>query len=193
MGACILSFEFGGRKLVKTHLGPFGPSAGAKILFRIIHLSCVYVGITQVFTDDQMGSLLHGINCVLSNFLCLYNKLYWRIKPKRHECKRDLKSHARHSTSLHTIYKLLLLNRLYINTCQLLGAQTMIKFLKLKVSKLKVLEQPKAISKNRNHDRKIRSQTKGICLPSMICDTNNFDIKTKYMAYSLRKTYSKFE
>lgn len=71
MGTCILSFEFGGRKLVKTHLGPFGPSAGAKILFRIIRLSCVYVDITQVFTDDQMGSLLHGINCVWSNFLCL--------------------------------------------------------------------------------------------------------------------------
>ena len=31
------------------------------------------------------------------------------------------------------------------------------------MSKLKVLEQPKANSKNRNHDRKIRSQTKGIC------------------------------
>ena len=52
------------------------------------------------------------------------------------------------------------------------------------MSKLKVLEQPTANSKNRNHDRKIRSQTKGI--PSMICDTNNFDIETKYMVKERR-------
>ena len=51
------------------------------------------------------------LNTKYDTTVIIYNKLYWKIKPKRHECKRDSKSHARHSTFLHTIYKLLLLNR----------------------------------------------------------------------------------
>ena len=64
----------------------------------------------------NLGSLVRtcATSVKLESPMLIYNKLYWRIKPKRHECKRDSKSHARHSTFLHTVYKLLLLNRLYL-------------------------------------------------------------------------------
>ena len=81
--------------------------------------------------DEFFGAALHAVNTGLfqlalmrwSNakdctvyvklkLLYMYNKLNWRIKPKRHESKRNSKSHARHCTFLYTIYKLLLLNRL---------------------------------------------------------------------------------